>query len=96
MATSISQSISDTDMLILKNDLWDINNQNNPMDNWVEGALTGKISNCYKRMKDEWVPKLMDDASISAISASKDEFVHQVVSHSSYQNRYQQESGSSV
>jgi len=95
MATVISQSISDTDMLILKNDLWDINNQNNPMDNWVAGALSGKIDNCYKRLKDEWVPKLMDDASISAISASKNDFVHQVVSHSAYQNRYTQESGSS-
>ena len=94
MATIVSQSISDTDMLILKYDIYDENNENNPVTKWVDGALTGKVNNCYKRMKTQWVPILMDDVNISAISASKDDFVLQVTNRSDYKNRYQQESGS--
>ena len=94
MATIVSQSISDTDMLILKYDIYDENNENNPVDKWVDGALTGKVNNCYKRMKTQWVPILMDDVNVSAISASKDDFVLQVTNRSDYKNRYQQESGS--
>ena len=94
MATIVSQSISDTDMLILQYNIYDENNENNPATKWIDGALTGKVNNCYKRMKTQWVPILMDDANVSAISASKDDFIQQVTNHSSYQNRYQQESGS--
>ena len=94
MATIVSQSISDTDMLILKYDIYDENNENNPVTKWVDGALTGKVNNCYKRMKTQWVPILMDDVNVSAISASKDDFVLQVTNRSDYKNRYQQESGS--
>ena len=96
MATIISQSISDTDMLLLKNDLYDENDENNPAQLWADSMVIGKINQCYKRMKEQWVPKLMDDSSIMAISASKDEFVQQVVNHSTYQNRYHREVSGSV
>ena len=96
MSTIISQSISDTDMELLKYRIWDENNENNPATKWVEEALEGKINQAYKTMKLEWVPKLMDDVNISAISASKEDFVSQVVNHSTYQTRYQQMSGSIV
>ena len=96
MATIISQSISDTDMDLLKYKIWDENNGNNPATKWVEEALEGKINQAYKTMKSEWVPKLMDDVNVNAISASKEEFVSQVVNHSTYQTRYQQMSGSIV
>jgi len=94
MSTIISQSISDTDMELLKYRIWDENNENNPATKWVEEALEGKINQAYKTMKLEWVPKLMDDVNINAISASKEDFVSQVVNHSTYQTRYQQMSGS--
>ena len=96
MATIISQSISDTDMDLLKYKIWDENNGNNPATKWVEEALEGKINQAYKTMKSEWVPKLMDDSNINAISASKEDFVSQVVNHSTYQTRYQQMSGSII
>ena len=95
MATIISQSISDTDMLLLRNDIYDENNENNPAQLWADNMVIGKINQCYKRMKSEWVPKLMDDPSVSAISASKDEFVGQVISNPSYMNRYHSEVSSS-
>ena len=96
MATIISQSISDTDMDLLKYKIWDENNGNNPATKWVEEALEGKINQAYKTMKSEWVPKLMDDVNVNAISASKEDFVSQVVNHSTYKTRYQQMSGSIV
>ena len=69
MATIISQSISDTDMELLKYRTFDSENENNPASKWVQGALDGKINQCYKNMKETWVPILMDDSSIAAISA---------------------------
>ena len=94
MATIISQSISDIEMEILKHDIYDINNSSNPLSLWVSGSITGKINNCYKRMQSEWIPKLIADGSVNASSASRDEFVNQVINRSDYSNRYTQMSGS--
>ena len=94
MATIISQSISDVEMEILKHDIYDINNSSNPLSLWVSGSITGKINNCYKRIQSEWIPKLIADSSVSAISASRDDFVNQVINRSDYSNRYTQMSGS--
>lgn len=94
MATIISQSISDIEMEILKHDIYDENNESNPLSLWVSGSITGKINNCYKRMQSEWIPKLMADSSVNAISASRDDFVNQVINRSDYSNRYTQMSGS--
>ena len=97
MATVISQSISDVDMELLKYQIWDEKNENNPADSWINGSLVGKLNACYLNMKSEWVPILMDDSNISAISASKEGFVGQVINHSSYKTRFQLEpSGSSI
>ena len=95
MATIISQSISDIEMEILKHDIYDENNESNPLSLWVSGSITGKINNCYKRMQSEWIPKLMADSSVNAISASRDDFVNHVINRSDYSNRYTQMSSSS-
>ena len=84
MALNVSGSISDTDEKMLLNDLRGIQN-------WVDGALTGKINNCWKRFQSEWTPKLLDDPSVSAISASRADFVEQVTDRSDYQNRAQRD-----
>ena len=81
-------------MEILKHDIYDINNSSNPLSLWVSGSITGKINNCYKRIQSEWIPKLIADSSVNAISASRDEFVNQVINRSDYSNRYTQMSGS--
>ena len=94
MATIISQSISNVEMEILKHDIYDINNSSNPLSLWVSGSITGKINNCYKSIQSEWIPKLIADSSVNAISASRDEFVNQVINRSDYSNRYTQMSGS--
>ena len=85
MALNVSGSISDTDEKLLLNDLLGIQD-------WVDGALTGKINNCWKRFQREWTTRLLDDETVSAISASRADFVEQVTNRSDYQNRVERDS----
>jgi len=85
MAQTITVSISDTDEKLLKNDLLDVNQ-------WVQDAVTGKSSNCWKRFKNEWTTKLMDDPNFTdPIESDKDKFVTQVLAHPDYKDRAAQE-----
>ena len=84
MALNVSGSISDTDEKLLLNDLLGIQD-------WVDGALTGKINNCWKRFQSERTIKLLDDPSVSAISASKSDFVEQVINRADYKTRTQRD-----
>ena len=84
MALNVSGAISDTDEKLLLNDLLGIQD-------WVDGALTGKINNCWKRFQTEWTTKLLNDESVSAISASRADFVEQVTDRADYKNRAQRD-----
>ena len=86
MALNVSGSISDTDEKLLLNDLLGIQD-------WVDGALTGKINNCWKRFQTEWTTKLLNDETVTAISASKSEFVEQVTNRTDYKTRTQRDAG---
>ena len=86
MALNVSGSISDTDEKLLLNDLLGIQT-------WVDGVLTGKINNCWKRFQTEWTTKLLDDVSVSAISASRSDFVEQVTNRTDYKTRTQRDAG---
>jgi len=86
MALNVSYTISDTDEKILLNNILDIQE-------WVDGAIAGKINNCWKRLEQEWTPKLMDDPNIESIPANKDLYVEMVTSRSDYQNRSQRPKG---
>ena len=78
---TITIEIDDTDQLVLKNDLLDI-------DTWVQDAMTGKINNCWKRMQTEWTDKLMNDESFTdSIPSNKKDFVTLVTSRSDYKDR---------
>ena len=78
---TITVKVSDTDQLVLKNDLLDI-------DAWVQDAMTGKINNCWKRMQREWTDKLMNDSSFTAsIPSNKADFVKLITSRSDYKDR---------
>ena len=82
MALNVSYTISNTDEKILLNNILDIQE-------WVDGAIAGKINECWKRLEQEWTPKLMDDSNIESIPANKDLYVEMVTSRSDYQNRSQ-------
>ena len=78
---TITIEIDDTDQLVLKNDLLDI-------DAWVQDAMTGKINNCWRRMQTEWTDKLMNDESFTdSIPSNKKDFVTLVTSRSDYKDR---------
>ena len=77
----VTVTINDTDQLLMKNDLLDI-------DEWVQGAVTGKKNNCWKRFRTEWTSKLIDDESFTdPIPSNKDAFVTLVTSRDDYKNR---------
>ena len=84
MALNVSGSIDNTDEKLLLNDLLDIQD-------WVDGALDGKINNCWKRFQTEWTTKLLDDETVTAISASKADFVEQVTNRTDYKTRTQRD-----
>ena len=46
-----------------------------------------KFEQCYKRMQDEWLPKLQDDPAVQSIPADKEAFVQMVMARPDYKNR---------
>jgi hypothetical protein len=78
--TTYTITINDTDLLALNNDLLDV-------DAWIQGAVTGKINACKKRMINEWQPIMFADDSVTSIPATQDEFITAVVARADYKNR---------
>ena len=80
-------SLTDLQQNILKNDLYSAAD-NAGLDTWVQNAVDGKISNCWKRMQSEWTTKLMNDDSFTdAIPSNQADFVALVTARSDYKNR---------
>ena len=87
---TLTIKVDDTDQLVLKNDLLDI-------DAWVQAAMTGKINNAWKRMQTEWTTKLMNDDSFTdAIPSNQADFVALVTARSDYQTRKERDDASSI
>jgi len=87
---TITIKVNDTDQLILKNDLLDI-------DAWAQAAMTGKINNAWKRMQTEWTTKLMNDSSFTdSIPSNKADFVTLVTSRSDYKDRKARDEASTL
>ena len=82
------RTLSSTEEAVLKNDLLDVQD-------WVDGAIDGKISNCKKRMLREWLPKLYADDSVSSIPASEDEIVAMIIARDDYKDRAARDAESS-
>jgi hypothetical protein len=88
MAVTITITVDDTDEKVLLNDLLDIQE-------WVQGAVDGKINNCWKRMQQSWTQQLMDDDSFTgSIPSNKADFVTLITSRPDYQNRSQRDAAS--
>ena len=80
-------SLTDLQQTILKNDLYS-DTDNAGLDKWIQDAVDGKISNCWKRMQREWTVKLMeDDTFTDAIPSNQADFVALVTARSDYKNR---------
>ena len=74
------RTLTTTEESVLKNDLLDIQE-------WVNGAIDGKVNSCKKRMIAEWTPKLMADDSVSSIPANEDELIAMILARDDYKNR---------
>jgi len=86
-------SLTDLQQTILKNDLYS-DTDNAGLDKWIQDAVDGKISNCWKRMQREWTVKLMeDDTFTDAIPSNQADFVALVTARSDYKNRKQRDDG---
>ena len=77
-------ALSTVDASALKNDLLDIQE-------WVEGALRGKINKCKKRMCQEWREILYADESVTQIPKDNDTLVSLIVARDDYKDRAERE-----
>jgi hypothetical protein len=90
MAVTITITVDDTDEKVLLNDLLDIQE-------WVQGAVDGKINNCWKRMQQNWTQQLMnDDTFTDPIPSNKADFVTLVTSRDDYQTRSERDAAQEV
>lgn len=81
MATTVTITINDTDEKVLLNDLVNIQE-------WVQGAVDGKIHNCWKRMQQNWTQQLMNDDSFTdPIPSNKADFITLITARDDYQTR---------
>ena len=80
-------SLTDLQQTILKNDLYS-DTDNAGLDAWIQGAVDGKLNNCWKRFQQEWTTKLMNDSDFTdAIPSNQADFVALVIARSDYKNR---------
>ena len=80
-------TLTETQQKILSNDLYN-GSDNAGIDSWIQDAVNGKVNNCWKRFRNEWVQKLMDDSSFTdAIPSDQTNFVNLVLARSDYKNR---------
>jgi hypothetical protein len=80
-------SLTDDQQKILSNDIYN-DTDNAGLDKWIQDAVNGKINHCWKRFRQEWIDKLMNDASFTdAIPSNQADFVALVTARSDYKNR---------
>ena len=86
-------SLTDLQQTILSNDLYN-DTDNAGLDLWIQNAMDGKVSNCWKRMQREWTTKLMNDDSFTdAIPSNQADFVALVTARDDYKNRKARDDG---
>ena len=84
-------TLTDVQQKILANDLYTAAD-NSGLDAWIDGAVTGKLNNCWKRMQSEWTTKLMNDESFTdSIPSNQADFVALVTARSDYKTRKQRD-----
>ena len=80
-------TLTDLQQKILSNDFYN-DTDNAGIDTWIQGAMDGKLNNCWKRFQTEWTIKLMNDDSFTdAIPSNQADFVALVTARADYKNR---------
>ena len=87
---TVTITLNDKEQAIMNNDLLDIKE-------WIEGAVGGKMNNCWKRMQTEWTTKLMNDDSFTdPIPSNQADFVTLVTGRDDYKTRKERDEASSL
>ena len=90
-------TLTDLQQKILSNDLYNDVSDNAGVDAWLDGAINGKLNNCWKRMQTEWTTKLMNDDSFTdAIPSNQADFVALVTARSDYKTRKARDDASKI
>ena len=80
-------TLTDLQQKILSNDLYN-DTDNAGIDEWIQGAVDGKLNNCWKRFQTQWTTTLMNDDSFTdSIPSNQADFVALVVDRADYKNR---------
>ena len=86
-------TLTETQQKILSNDLYN-DTDNAGLDKWIQDAVDVKINNCWKRFRNDWTQRLMDDESFTdSIPSNQTTFVNLVTARSDYKNRKQRDDG---
>jgi len=77
----------------LSNDLYN-DTDNAGIDKWIQEAVDGKINNSWKRFREEWTSKLMNDETFTdPLPSVQEDFVNLITARSDYKNRKQRDDG---
>tara|TARA_R110000824_G_scaffold53620_3_gene148314 strand:+ start:195 stop:470 length:276 start_codon:yes stop_codon:yes gene_type:complete len=83
-------TVNDTMQKVMLNDLLSI-------EDWVTAAVVGKQNNCWKRFRESWTTKLMDDDSFTdPIPSNQAAFVTLVTGRDDYKTRKQRDEAESL
>ena len=87
-------TLTDDDQKMLSDSLHN-DTDNAGIDAWIQAAVDGKVNNCWKRFRQEWTQKLMDDSSFTdPIPSVKADFIALVTARRDYKNRKQRDDAS--
>ena len=76
--------LSDADIKALQNDILNI-------EDWINGAIVGKINACKKRLLDTWTPKLLADPEVHTIPGDEASLINLITHHPDYLSRSDRE-----
>ena len=81
---SFTIQISDLDKKILEDQLMDIQE-------WLQGAIDGKINSVKKRLVKSEIERLVNDPTITSVPASPEDIVTAYFDQEGYKNRAERE-----
>ena len=81
---SFTISMTELEKKILEDHLLDVQD-------WIEKAVLGKISNCKKRIVRSHTQTLLDDPDVASIPGTEDDICENLFATEGYQNRSQRD-----
>lgn len=84
MALTITVEISTENQAILDHNLLDVND-------WVQQAVIGKVSNCTKRLAEEAQQVLLADPAVTSMPATSEGMIAEYMARPDYMNRAERE-----